>query len=52
MDAVDYEVTILERAERGDLPLFITDDSIAPRLIFMRLIKDGLLTQSPIRVTY
>jgi len=43
MGIEDYEFTILERAERGDLPQFILDDSIAPRAIFTELIDAGLL---------
>jgi len=44
MSIEDYEFTILERAERGDLPRFITDDSIAPRAVFKRMIEEGFLT--------
>ena len=39
----DYEFAVLERAERGDLPLSIIDDSIAPRTALRRMVDEGLL---------
>lgn len=49
MSDADHEFVILDRAERRALPVFITDDSIAPRVIFSELIKAGLLSGQELR---
>ncbi len=45
----DYERSILERAQSGNLPNFVSDDSVAPLHAFGELLDAGLLSGRTLR---
>lgn len=49
MRNANYELTILERAESGNLPDSVSDDSIAPLDAFSELLDAGLLSGRSLR---